>query len=65
MINLNNKGQSLVMFILIIPILLFVLIIVADIGNALIQKKDADDTDFSSVFYFNMLIITLIINFWY
>lgn len=25
------------------------------LGNALIQKKDADDLDFSSVFYFNML----------
>ncbi|MDE6435192.1 MAG: lipopolysaccharide biosynthesis protein [Lachnospiraceae bacterium] len=25
-------------------------------GNALIQKKDADDLDFSSVFYFNMVI---------
>lgn len=25
-------------------------------GNALIQKKDADDLDFSSVFYFNMAI---------
>ena len=25
-------------------------------GNALIQKKDADDLDFSSVFYFNMIM---------
>lgn len=25
------------------------------LGNALIQKKDADDLDFSSVFYFNMV----------
>lgn len=25
-------------------------------GNALIQKKDADDVDFSSVFYFNILL---------
>ncbi len=25
-------------------------------GNALIQKKDADDLDFSSVFYFNIII---------
>ncbi|MCI8510014.1 MAG: lipopolysaccharide biosynthesis protein [Lachnospiraceae bacterium] len=29
-------------------------------GNALIQKKDADDLDFSSVFYFNILICTAI-----
>lgn len=26
------------------------------LGNALIQKKDADDLDFSSVFYFNVII---------
>ena len=29
-------------------------------GNALIQKKDADDLDFSSVFYFNMTICTVL-----
>lgn len=26
------------------------------LGNALIQKKDADDTDFSTVFYFNIAV---------
>ena len=29
-------------------------------GNALIQKKDADDLDFSSVFYFNILICSVL-----
>ena len=29
-------------------------------GNALIQKKDADDLDFSSVFYFNMAMCTVL-----
>ncbi|MEY8433728.1 lipopolysaccharide biosynthesis protein [Lachnospiraceae bacterium 48-42] len=29
-------------------------------GNALIQKKDADDLDFSSVFYFNLLWCTVL-----
>jgi len=29
-------------------------------GNALIQKKDADDVDFSSVFYFNFLVCLLL-----
>lgn len=29
-------------------------------GNALIQKKDADDLDFSSVFYFNMTMCTFL-----
>ncbi|MBE6817740.1 MAG: lipopolysaccharide biosynthesis protein [Ruminococcaceae bacterium] len=29
-------------------------------GNALVQKKDADDLDFSSVFYFNMFMCTVL-----
>ena len=29
-------------------------------GNALIQKKDADDLDFSSVFYFNIAMCTVL-----
>lgn len=30
------------------------------LGNALIQKREADDLDFSSVFYFNMLLCLLL-----
>ena len=30
------------------------------LGNALIQKKDADDTDFSTVFYFNIFFCTIL-----
>lgn len=30
------------------------------LGNALIQKKNADDLDFSSVFYFNIFICTML-----
>ncbi len=30
------------------------------LGNALIQKKEADDLDFSSVFWFNMFICTVL-----
>ena len=29
-------------------------------GNALIQKKDADDLDFSSVFYFNIVVCSIL-----
>ena len=29
-------------------------------GNALIQKKDADDLDFSSVFYFNVVVCAVL-----
>ena len=34
MIRLNNRGQSLVMFILIIPIFLLIMTLVYDVGNA-------------------------------
>ena len=30
------------------------------LGTALIQKKDADDTDFSTVFYFNIVVCALL-----
>lgn len=30
------------------------------LGNALIQKKDADDVDFSSVFYFNLFFCSVV-----
>ena len=30
------------------------------LGNALIQKKDADDLDFSSVFYFNIVFCLIL-----
>ncbi|MBR1815761.1 MAG: lipopolysaccharide biosynthesis protein [Lachnospiraceae bacterium] len=33
---------------------------VAGFGNALIQKKDADDLDFSSVFYFNIFFSVIL-----
>lgn len=51
MINLNNKGQSLVMFILIIPILLFILIIVYDVGNAFVSKQELDNVNYLTIEY--------------
>ena len=51
MINLNNKGQSLVMFILIIPILLLMFIIVIDVGNALSIKQELDNVNFLTIDY--------------
>lgn len=35
------------------------------LGNALIQKKDADDLDFSSVFYFNLVVCAILYTFMY
>lgn len=39
MFKLNNKGQSLVMFVLIIPIFILIIAMVYDIGNALSEKE--------------------------
>lgn len=41
---LNNKGQSLVLFILIIPILLGIMALVIDVGQALNQKNELNNT---------------------
>lgn len=42
MMKLNNKGQSLVLFILIIPIILGIMALVIDIGYALTKKNEID-----------------------
>ena len=36
---LNNRGQSLVMFVIILPILLLIFILVMDIGNIVVAKQ--------------------------
>lgn len=51
MIKLNNKGQSLVMFVLIIPILFFLLIIVVDIGNIFLEKQELDNLSYLTLDY--------------
>lgn len=43
MIKLNNKGQSLVMFVLIIPIIILVFFLVVDIGNAIRMKNELNN----------------------
>lgn len=40
---LNNKGQVLILFVLLIPIFLLILVLVIDIGNAMYQKKELDN----------------------
>ena len=43
MISLNNKGQSLILFLLIIPLLLGIIALVVDVGNALSKKGETDN----------------------
>ena len=40
---LNNKGQSLVLFILIIPMLIGIAALVIDVGNAYNQKNEMNN----------------------
>ena len=40
---LNNKGQVLVLFVLLIPIILVVLVMVVDIGNLSYQKNSLNN----------------------
>ena len=39
----NNKGQSLVLFIIILPILLFILVLVIDIGRVIVLKLELNN----------------------
>lgn len=39
---LNNRGQSLVIFVVMIPIFMLVLILIYDIGNLSFEKKELD-----------------------
>ena len=40
---LDNKGQSLVLFVIVIPILIFILILVIDIGKAINLKQELNN----------------------
>lgn len=46
MMRLNNKGQSLVLFIVILPIILFMLVLVYDIGNAIYEKNRLSNVNY-------------------
>lgn len=41
---MNNKGQSLALFVIIIPIILFFLMIIADYGLICIEKRHIDNS---------------------
>ena len=40
---LNNKGQSLVLFVIVLPILIFLLILVIDIGKIIVLKQELNN----------------------
>ena len=49
--KINNKGQSLVMFVLIIPIFLLILTLVYDVGNAIYEKDRLSNTNYLTIEY--------------
>ena len=51
MIKLNNKGQSLVMFILILPIILLLIVLVVDIGSIMVKKQELDNVNQLTIEY--------------
>lgn len=40
---LNNRGQSLVLFVMVLPILLLIVVLVIDVGRAFTVKQDLDN----------------------
>ena len=42
----NNKGQSLVLFVLLIPIFLFIFIMVFDVGNMILFRRTLDNINY-------------------
>ncbi len=41
--KINNKGQSLVLFVLLLPIMIGIMALVIDIGNAMMMKNKTDN----------------------
>lgn len=51
MLKLNNKGQSLVMFIIIIPIFVLLFTLVYDVGSAIYEKNKLSNINYMVVEY--------------
>ena len=48
---MNNKGQSLISFVLIIPIILMILFMVYDIGNMVLLREKLDNVNYLVIDY--------------
>lgn len=59
MFSLNNKGQSLVMFIIIFPIFLFIITLIYDVGNAIYEKNSLSNINYIVVEYALLNIDTI------
>lgn len=52
MFRLNNRGQSLVMFVVIIPIFLLIITLIYDVGNAIYEKNSLSNTVYMAIDYY-------------
>lgn len=48
---LNNHGQSLVSFVLVIPIFLFIFILAVDVGNMYLTRRMLDNINYIAIDY--------------
>jgi len=48
---LNNRGQSLVMFVLVIPILLMIIVLVLDVGRLYLERRELDNINYIALDY--------------
>lgn len=53
MIRLNNKGQSLVMFICLLPILLLIVLAIVDISRMVIEKNKLNNINYIAISYYS------------
>ena len=49
---MNNKGQTLVIFVILLPILLIVLTLIVDLGFLYIEKRNIDNIVYDSIEYY-------------
>ena len=51
MFNLNNKGQSLITFVLLIPLFLMIMVLVIDVGNVYLKKQELNNVNNIAINY--------------
>lgn len=49
--KINNHGQSLVLFVLLLPVILLILVMVIDIGKMVMYRQEIDNINKLAIFY--------------
>mgnify|MGYP003571262240 CR=1 FL=1 len=48
---MNNRGQSLILFVLLVPVILLIMLMVYDIGAMVLLKNELDDINYLALDY--------------